>query len=82
MCWKFECRYDIHYKTQYRDQLRKMQLQGLPAGNRIPATSGPATFGPAGNRTRDRGNPEVAGSIPSRKALELHFSQLVPVWVL
>ena len=27
-------------------------------------------------------NPEVAGSIPSRKALELHFSQLVPVWVL
>ena len=23
-----------------------------------------------------------AGSIPSRKALELHFSQLVPVWVL
>ena len=26
-------------------------------------------------------NPEVAGSIPSRKALELHFSQLVPVWV-
>ena len=28
------------------------------------------------------GNPEDAGSIPSRKALELHFSQLVPVWVL
>ena len=27
-------------------------------------------------------NPEDAGSIPSRKALELHFSQLVPVWVL
>ena len=27
-------------------------------------------------------NPEVAGSIPCRKALELHFSQLVPVWVL
>ena len=26
-------------------------------------------------------NPEDAGSIPSRKALELHFSQLVPVWV-
>ena len=26
--------------------------------------------------------PEDAGSIPSRKALELHFSQLVPVWVL
>ena len=24
-------------------------------------------------------NPEDAGSIPSRKALELHFSQLVPV---
>ena len=28
------------------------------------------------------GNPEDAGSIPSRKALELHFSQLIPVWVL
>ena len=28
------------------------------------------------------GNPEDAGSIPSRKASELHFSQLVPVWVL
>ena len=27
-------------------------------------------------------NPEDAGSIPSREALELHFSQLVPVWVL
>ena len=27
-------------------------------------------------------NPEVAGSIPSQKAIELHFSQLVPVWVL
>ena len=27
-------------------------------------------------------NQEDAGSIPSRKALELHFSQLVPVWVL
>ena len=27
-------------------------------------------------------NPEDAGSIPSQKALELHFSQLVPVWVL
>ena len=27
-------------------------------------------------------NPEDAGSIHSRKALELHFSQLVPVWVL
>ena len=27
-------------------------------------------------------NPEDAGSIPSRKALELHFLQLVPVWVL
>ena len=27
-------------------------------------------------------NPEDAGSIPSRKALELHFSQLTPVWVL
>ena len=27
-------------------------------------------------------NPEDAGLIPSRKALELHFSQLVPVWVL
>ena len=27
-------------------------------------------------------NPEDAGSIPSRKALELHFSQLVPVRVL
>ena len=27
-------------------------------------------------------NPEDAGSIPSWKALELHFSQLVPVWVL
>ena len=27
-------------------------------------------------------NPEDEGSIPSRKALELHFSQLVPVWVL
>ena len=27
-------------------------------------------------------NPEVAGSIPSWKALELHFSQLLPVWVL
>ena len=28
------------------------------------------------------GNPEDAGSIPSRKALELHFSQLVLFWVL
>ena len=28
------------------------------------------------------GNPEDASWIPSRKALELHFSQLVPVWVL
>ena len=27
-------------------------------------------------------NPEDAGSIPSRKALELYFSQLVPVSVL
>ena len=27
-------------------------------------------------------NPEVVSSIPSWKALELHFSQLVPVWVL
>ena len=27
-------------------------------------------------------NPKVAGSIPSRKALELHFSQLVPFLVL
>ena len=27
-------------------------------------------------------NPEDAGSIPSRKALELRFSQLVPVWIL
>ena len=27
-------------------------------------------------------NPEDSGSIPSRKALELHFLQLVPVWVL
>ena len=27
-------------------------------------------------------NPEDAGSIPSWKALELHFLQLVPVWVL
>ena len=27
-------------------------------------------------------NPEDAGSIPSLNALELHFSQLVPVWVL
>ena len=27
-------------------------------------------------------NPEDAGSIPSRKSWELHFSQLVPVWVL
>ena len=27
----------------------------------------------------DTGNPEDAGSIPSRKTLELHFSQLVPV---
>ena len=27
-------------------------------------------------------NPEDAGSIPSLKALELHFWQLVPVWVL
>ena len=26
--------------------------------------------------------PEDASSIPSRKALELYFSQLVPVWVL
>ena len=26
-----------------------------------------------------QGNPEDAGSIPSRKALELHFSQLVRV---
>ena len=35
ICRKFECRKDIHYKTQTRrDQLRKMQLQGLPAGNR------------------------------------------------
>ena len=29
-----------------------------------------------------RPEPEDAGSIPSRKALELHFSQLVPVRVL
>ena len=28
------------------------------------------------------GNPQYAGSIPSRKTLELHFSQLVPVLVL
>ena len=27
-------------------------------------------------------NPEDAGSISSRKVLELHFLQLVPVWVL
>ena len=27
-------------------------------------------------------NPEDAGSIPSQKALELHFSQLLPLWVL
>ena len=27
-------------------------------------------------------NPKVAGSIPSWKALELHFLQLVPFWVL
>ena len=27
-------------------------------------------------------NPEDAGTIPSEKALELHFSQLVPVWLL
>ena len=27
-------------------------------------------------------NPEVAASIPSRKALKLHFWQLVPFWVL
>ena len=27
-------------------------------------------------------NPEDADSIPSQKALELHFSQLVPVWVV
>ena len=27
-------------------------------------------------------NLEDAGSIPSRKALEFHFSQLVPIWVL
>ena len=27
-------------------------------------------------------NPEDVGSIPNRKALELYFSQLAPVWVL
>ena len=39
----------------------------------------------SGLRTTDpwSSNPEDTGStIPSRKALELHFSQLVPVWVL
>ena len=56
MCWKFERRYDIHYKTQ--DQLLDQLVEHWSS------------------------NPEVAGSIPSRKALELHFSQLVPVWVL
>ena len=34
MCRKFECRKNIHYTTLNRDQLRKMQLQGLPAGKR------------------------------------------------
>ena len=35
MCRKFECRKDIDYKTETGNmQLRKMQLQGLPAGNR------------------------------------------------
>ena len=34
MCRKFECRKYIHYKTQTGTSLRKMQLQGLPAGNR------------------------------------------------
>ena len=35
MCRKFECRKNIHYKTHTGTmQLRKMQLQGLPAGNR------------------------------------------------
>ena len=31
---KFECREDIHYKTQTGTSCEKMQLQGLPAGNR------------------------------------------------
>ena len=34
MCWKFECRYDIHYKTQTGTSCEKCGLQGLPAENR------------------------------------------------
>ena len=41
MCKKFECREDIHYKTQLTgDQLRKMQLQSLPPLGIEPASSG------------------------------------------
>ena len=32
-CSKFECRDDIHFLDSTGNQLRKMQLQGLPSGN-------------------------------------------------
>ena len=34
MCRKFECRKDIHYKTQTGTSCEKCKLRGLPAGNR------------------------------------------------
>ena len=38
MCRKFECRKDIHYKTQTGTScMRKIQLQDLPTGNRTRA---------------------------------------------
>ena len=56
------------------DPLQLCRYYGLPL-TKILAT-------PLEKTNQLVGNPEDAGSIPSRKALELHFSQLVPVWVL
>ena len=39
MCWKFECRYDIHYKTQTGTSCEKCNSKAFRLGIK-PATSG------------------------------------------
>ena len=39
MCWKFECRYDIHYKTQTGTSCEKCNSKAFRLGIE-PATSG------------------------------------------
>ena len=91
ICRKFECRKDIHYKIETGTSCEKCNSKAFrcrkdihykiqrPSGwewNPRPLTSVSSVV------EHWSSNPEDAGSIPSRKALELHFSQLVPVSIL